>query len=235
MIDAQHSPFPDRSGHGRGLGGRYINYNRMKIMNFIIFIFLSVLLASCKTDTPNPPYVYENEPEFTWGYAQFYGNYYSNYNLNNNVLTVNLFTDGLSVNENNELVGTGQYLILEDVFVAPLDSVLTAGTYTISAGGEPLTFFSGIKYEENNQEVPSGAYIYYIEQDVSKSKIVYIKDGTFTVSRQGISGYSIDCRFVTNEKTEIKGRFNANLIFFDESAIPPAPNSAIRHRIKIRR
>ena len=26
MIDVQYSPFPDRSGHGRGLGGKYINH-----------------------------------------------------------------------------------------------------------------------------------------------------------------------------------------------------------------
>lgn len=206
----------------------------MKVNNLISSILLLVLLVSCKTDTPNPPYVYENEPEFTWGYAQFYGSYYSNYNLKNNVLSVKLFTDGLSINENNELVGVGQYMILEDVFVSSGDSVLRDGTYNISDSGEPFTFFGGVRFEENNQEVPSGAYLYYIEQDVSKSKIVYITEGSFTVHRQGVSGYSIDCEFRTNEKTNIKGSFNAELNIFDESAVQTAPKSVRHQRVKLR-
>ena len=42
MIDAHYSPFPDRSGHGRGVGGRYINYKHMKAVNYI---FISILLS----------------------------------------------------------------------------------------------------------------------------------------------------------------------------------------------
>ncbi|MBP1663641.1 MAG: Ig domain protein group 2 domain protein [Bacteroidetes bacterium] len=197
----------------------------MKIKIYLTSLLLLFMLAACDNESPVKPYVYENEPEFTWGYGAFYGKYYSNYNLNNNVLSLNLFTSGLTINENNELTGIGQYLILEDVFVSPQDSTLTPGTYTLAESGEPFTFFSGSKFEDNNEEVPSGAYMYYIEVDESKSKIVYIKEGIFTVSRQGNGIYSIDIQFRTNEKTEIKAHFNVPLDFYDLSAVPPAANA----------
>lgn len=205
----------------------------MKIKRYLTSLLLLFMLAACDNESPVKPYVYENEPEFTWGYGLFYGKYYSNYNLNNNVLSLNMFTSGLTLNENNELTGTGQYLILEDVFVLPQDSTLTAGTYTLAESGEALTFFSGSKFEDNNQELPSGAYMYYIEADESKSKIVYIKEGTFTVSRQGNGIYEIDFQFRTNEKTDIKGHFNTTLDFFDLSAVPPAAN--VKRFLKIQK
>ncbi|HNX89152.1 MAG TPA: hypothetical protein PKH58_08725 [Paludibacteraceae bacterium] len=205
----------------------------MKIKTYLTSLILLFMLAACDTESPVKPYVYENEPEFTWGYGAFYGKYYSNYNQNNNVLSLNLFTSGLTLNENNELTGTGQYLILEDVFVSPQDSMLAAGTYTLAESGEPFTFFSGSKFEDNNEEVPSGAYMYYVEADESKSKIVYIKEGTFTVSRQGAENYSIDIQFRTNEKTEIKSHFNVPLDFYDLSAEPPAAN--VKRFLKIKK
>ena len=75
--------------------------------------------------------------------------------------------------------------------------------------------------------------MYYVEADESKSKIVYIKEGTFTVSRQGAENYSIDIQFRTNEKTEIKSHFNVPLDFYDLSAEPPAAN--VKRFLKIKK
>jgi len=208
----------------------------MKTKNIITSLFLIFLLVSCKTDNPKLAYTYEAEPKFTWGYVEFYGKYYSNHEINNNVLSVHLFTNGLTVNDKKELKGTGQYLILEDVFVAPKDSFLQQGTYTVSESGEPLTFFSGVKFEENNQEISSGAYMYYLEQDDSKSKIVYIKEGTISVQRSAVTDnlYTIVCDFKTTENKEIKGSFEARLDHYDQSANAPAASFVRLEKLKYR-
>ncbi|MHB9056044.1 MAG: hypothetical protein ACYC2P_07835 [Paludibacteraceae bacterium] len=197
----------------------------------LIFSFILVLLTACKTETPRAPYQYEMNPAFKWGYAEFYGRYFSNYNINNNVLTLNLFTEKLFVNSDNALDGTGQYLILEDVFIAPSDTLIPAGTYSLSETGEPFTFFGGKKFEGNGQEIPSGAYIYYKETEPAKSKIAYVTGGTFNISMSNDSVYNIQCDFELDGKTQLKGTFKNVLYHIDRSATTSA--EVTRQKLKL--
>lgn len=199
---------------------------------------LIVFLSSCNGNTPNPPYVYQTNPTFTWGFADFYSSYYSNYNIQNNVLTINLLSEGLGVDNQQNLLGTGQYLILEDVFVNATDTLLPAGTYTAVDSiidVKPFTFLIGKEYKEkpSSDGIPSGAYIYYFENDASKNTIKYIVSGTFTVSYNSQNTkYTISCDFDTKDKKEINGTFTGELPHFDRSVNVKA--GAIREkRIKI--
>jgi len=201
------------------------NYMKIKIQNIVIGVSLLILMASCKSESPALPYSYESNPQYTWGYVQFYGDYYKNYQNLNNVLSISLFSKGLSINSDEQLVGTGQFLFLEDVFSAPADTMLRQGTYTIAETGVPFTFFSGKEFKNNNETKPSGAYIYYIEADASKSKLQYITEGSFTVSIQNDTIYSVTCNFVTADKKELKGNFKGVLPHYDESAKTPTSQS----------
>ena len=204
--------------------------DKVLIMTFVIVS--SIIIYSCKPVEPPAPYRYEVNPKFTWGFAEFYGSYYSNYNITNNVITLNLFTEKLFVNENIQLDGVGQYLVIEDVFTAPTDTLLPSGLYKVSDKGEPFTFFVGKKFEDNRNEIPSGAYLYYIEADPSKSKISYVTDGTFNVSIVNDSVYNVQCDFILDGKTEMKGNFQHVLYHIDRTAVTPP--SAVRRKLQIK-
>lgn len=191
--------------------------NLLKISIIIGF----VLLVSCNENTPNLPYEYQTKPTFTWGFAEFYGDYFNNYDLDENVITLNLFTGGLSVGAGNQLIGSGQYLIIEDVFVNSADTLLPTGTYTAVDSiidVKPFTFLKGKEYKEKSSSdgIPSGAYIYYFEPDASKNMIKYIVSGTMTVSYIAQSEtYSINCDVTTKDKKNIKGIFTGKLPHYD--------------------
>ena len=194
----------------------------MNQIKSILFSLLVVALFSCKPAEPPAPYQYNTAPAFTWGLADFYGNYYTNYGVQNNVLTLHLFTEKLVINKDNELDGTGQYLIIQDIFSAPADTLLAAGTYRMAETGEPFTFFAGKKYEDNREPIPSGAYMYYIEADPTKSKVTYVTDGTMNVTVTESGRYDIQCNFTLDGKTELKGTFKGEIPHFDRVATAPA-------------
>ncbi len=211
---------------------RTIHKRNIQQISVFLLVF-ATLLVSCKPDAPTPPYKYESNPQFTWGFADFYGDYYSNYEIPNNVVTLNLFSEKLFVNENNQLDGTGQYLIIEDIFSAPNDTLLPAGNYKVAETGEPFTFFSGEKFEDNRDVIPSGAYVYYIESDPTKSKTAYIKDGTININIENDTIYTIQCDFVLDDKTELKGTYKNVLLHFDRTAT--TPSASPRSRVELAR
>ena len=108
----------------------------MKLIKSILLLLVTVVLFSCKPTEPPAPYSYEANPNFSWGFADFYGNYYQNYGIENNVVTLNLFTQKLFINEKNQLDGAGQYLIIEDIFSTPNDTLLPAGNYKVAETGK---------------------------------------------------------------------------------------------------
>ena len=63
----------------------------MKKHHLLIFLF-AALLASCGGSPINTPLVYEKNPQYSWGYVEYFGDYYFVENKNaNNVLSVSLF------------------------------------------------------------------------------------------------------------------------------------------------
>ena len=200
----------------------------MKIFNFLI-VLLVTFLASCGGGQLNQQLVYEKNPQYSWGYAEFFGDYYYPENGNkNNVLSVSLFTDSLKINEVGNLTGIGQYLFLEDVFQAATDTLLQTGTYTVNDSGLPFTVAPGKNDTVDNTVYPIGAYISYYELNAANSTLKIITGGSFTV---GISGnkYTIACNFITSDGMDLKGTFNAVLPHIDQSLA--TQKSGIRPRL----
>lgn len=182
----------------------------------LLSLFFIVFLASCNDYSPLPPYVYEANPHYAFGYAEFYGSYYAEYGNLNNTLSVSLFSDSLKITENGELAGYGQFLYLEDVFVAPTDTFLAPGTYSIEDSGKPFTAFKGTNDTINGDIYHSGAYINYYEKTASKSIVKLINAGTFTVSLTN-DVYNISFDFITADKKPLKGTFKAILPHFNQA------------------
>lgn len=184
----------------------------------ILFTSCLLFFISCNSNTPVLPYVYETNPQYTKALEAFYGAYYSHYNCQNNVVALNLFTKDLGLDEQKQLAGIGQCLVLTDVFISPQETLLPEGTYNLAETKQPFTFFGGkeFKEKEGTSGTPSGAYICYVEADPSKSKIKYITEGSFTVSIQA-KEYVITCNFKTDDKKELKGTFKGAFYYTDVS------------------
>jgi len=205
----------------------------MKKINLLICLF-AVLLSSCGGGQLNSKLVYEKNPQYTWGYAEFFGDYYHSENGNkNNVLTISLFTDSLKINELGNLTGLGQYLYLEDVFLSPSDTILQAGTYTIADTGLPFTVAPGKNDTVDNQVYSIGAYISYYEFNAANSTLKNITGGSFTVSSQAGGIYNIVFNFKTSDNLDLKGNFTATLPHIDQSIA--IQKSGLRKKLDFKR
>ena len=189
-------------------------------MNKLSFLLISfvILLTSCGRGVLNPQIVYETNPQYTWGYAEYFGAYYKPENGNkNNVLSVSLFTDSLKINDLGNLTGLGQYLFLEDVFQSPTSVLLQEGTYIVNNSGLPFTIAPGKNDTIDNEVYPIGAYISYYEYNAANSTLKTISKGSLTVSLMNDSVYNIVCDFKTSDSTVLKGHFTATLPHIDQS------------------
>ena len=200
----------------------------MKKHQLLIFAFAG-LLASCVNE-PATPYAYNTDPKYTQGYVEFFGAeyQYKGYGVTNNLLSVSLFSESLTVDSiTRTLKGFGQFLLLEDVYIAPSDTILPSKTYTIDDTHQPYTVSPGKKDTVGTEVFPIGAYISYYEQNTSKSTIKYITSGTFVVSRNG-NNFTISCNFKTSDKKDLKGTFTGELPHYNEVLIPKQP-SRLKH------
>ncbi len=191
----------------------------MKKHSWLIIVLVG-LLTSCGGGQLFQPYVYNTNPTYTWGYAEFYGAYYANYKNTNNVISLSLFSDSLKINDIGNLVGTGQYLFLEDIFIAKTDTLLPVGTYTVNNSGLPFTVAPGLNDTIDKVVYPIGASISYYEGNPAMSTLKLISSGTFTVSRIKNS-YNVVFDLKTNDKKALKGSFSAILPHIDQSLATP--------------
>lgn len=194
-----------------------------------MLISLMICMSSCKPEPIPSAYAYESNPVFTWGYAEFYGDYYNhgNYNIGNNVVALRLFTNGLFI-QNDTLKGTGQMLLIEDIFSAPADTLLPQGIYRPADTGEPFTFLPGKAFPDGSQSIPSGAYIYYIEANPLKSKTAYITDGTMDIGLTNDTLYTIECRFTLDGKSALSGTFARRRLPHLDKTVTTTPAGARR-------
>lgn len=212
------------------MSGNYVIFvyliDAMKKSNYLI-VPLIVLLASCVGSVPNSPYVYNTNPSYRWGYAEFFGNYYPNI-PNTNVISLSLFSDSLKINSIGNLTGTGQYLFLEDIFVSKKDTFLPTGTYYIRNSSLPNSVAPGIKDTVDNQVFLIGATISYFEGNPDMSVQKLITDGYFTVSKSA-EKYLIFFYLKTSDKKDLKGSFTAAIPHIDQSL--NTPKSSPRKRL----
>jgi len=200
----------------------------MKKLICILFV-IAVFLTSCGGGQLNQQLVYEKNPHYAWGYAEFFGDYYQPENGNkNNVVSISLFSDSLKLNELRNLTGLGQYLYLEDVFQASTDTFLQVGTYNVSDSGLKFTIAPGKNDTVDKQVYPIGAYISYFEYNAANSTMKLITGGSMSVSLSG-SVYHIACNFNTSDGLELKGNYSAELPHIDQSLA--TPKSGIRKKL----
>lgn len=120
-----------------------------------MFLLAVVGFVGCK---PINPSTYRGLPkEYTTAYQQIYGHCYDS--IPYAVVSLDIYSDGLELNEDKKIKGTGYNLCITDIFVP--DSLLEEGFYRSDDSAQPFTFLPGMDFEGT----PHGMYILNIEND----------------------------------------------------------------------
>ena len=144
---------------------------------------LCLLLLAC---TPNKPSSYRGLPQqYTTAYEQIYGHCYDSVSCA--VVGLDIYSDGLTLDEERRIKGTGYNLCITDIFVP--DSLLEEGTYRSLpyteqgiADPQPFTFLPGRDFEG----YPHGMYILNIEEDKVLS-IQVLDSGSFVYRNDSLA------------------------------------------------
>ncbi len=144
---------------------------------------LCLLLVAC---TPNKPSSYRGLPQqYTTAYEQIYGHCYDSVTCA--VVGLDIYSDGLTLDEERRIKGTGYNLCITDIFVS--DSLLEEGTYRSLpyteqgiANPQPFTFLPGRDFEG----YPHGMYILNIEEDQVLS-IQVLDSGSFVYRNDSLA------------------------------------------------
>ena len=144
---------------------------------------LCLLLVAC---TPNKPSSYRGLPQqYTTAYEQIYGHCYDSVSCA--VVGLDIYSDGLTLDEERRIKGTGYNLCITDIFVP--DSLLEEGTYRSLpyteqgiANPQPFTFLPGRDFEG----YPHGMYILNIEEDKVLS-IQVLDSGSFVYRNDSLA------------------------------------------------
>ena len=183
----------------------------MKRSLWLIGIVLGMTgMMSCHRSQPA---VYRGMPkEFNLAYEEQYGRCYDY--LPHCVVALDLYSEGLELDENHHVQGTGYNLYLSDVILPDrtgVDSLrLANGTYHSEKTGEPFTFLPGRDYDGR----PFGMYLLFVEEgklqsiQVLDSGYVVVKDTTnalrdlqFTLYYKNVYGYR--ATYVTHFQGEL--------------------------------
>ena len=149
----------------------------MKKIFFILYslIFIIALCAvSCKRTTPTPQRTLP--AQYTLAYEEIYGHCYDS--VPYAVVAIDAYSDGITMDKNHRITGTGYNLYISDIFVP--DSLLAEGEYHSlniqhsTFNIQPYTFLPGKDYEG----YPHGIYILTIEEDEIQN-IQVVDSGSF--------------------------------------------------------
>ena len=138
-----------------------------------IAVSLLTALAVCTACKPNKSTPKRGIPDtYTLAYEEIYGHCYDS--IPYAVVALDLYSDGLELDKNHRIQGTGYNLYLSDIFVP--DSLLEEGEYTSIKKDSltsptyqvnPHTFLPGMDFEG----YPHGMYLLNIEE----SKVIQIQ------------------------------------------------------------
>ena len=178
------------------------------IIQYSLFILVTLCVTACR---PSGPSSYRGMPkEYTTAYEEIYGHCYDS--IPYAVVALDLYSDGLSLNAQRKIRGTGYNLYISDIFVP--DSLLAEGDYTSLpyregsglGSPQPFTFLPGRDFEGQ----PHGMYLLNIEDD----KIIQIQrldSGWFSYCNDSLA-FTLYYRNAYGERATYKPIFCGPLI-----------------------
>lgn len=159
---------------GIGFTAAFIPTRRMPIL-----CLAALLLTACgsksQPDTPDATPIADTV--LTLARVQNHGQWYQD--IDCNVLSLDLYSEGLHFNERGYIEGSGTNLYLSDIFLPLSDTLLTAGTYQLDTTALPYTALPGVAYDNT----AAGCYILLIENNNIR-QIILVSEGSFSLEEQ---------------------------------------------------
>lgn len=170
-------------------------------MRIKYLIILPILLCfGCSSKNKPTTQTDTTQTEFTLANAVQYGQYYKE--AESTVLAIDFYSDGITLDENGYMQGSGTNLYFSDIFLPLAEDALPEGTYTADTTAAPYTFLWGQNYEGVNF---TGCYLLNItEGEVAAIKLV--TKGEMQVAYKGDSAY-IDFRLRLTDDSDYEGHF----------------------------
>lgn len=177
---------------------------------FIGFLLAAVAFVGCK---PNSPSTYRGLPKtYTTAYQQIYGHCYDSL-PNVAVAGLDIYSEGLELNEDKKIKGTGYNLCITDIFVP--DSLLETGEYKSIPQDSLSTFnfqLSAFRFLPGRdfEGTPHGMYILNIEND-QLIQIQRLDSGSFIYRNDSLL-FTLYYKNIYGSKATYKCSFHGPLI-----------------------
>ncbi|MBQ5378761.1 MAG: hypothetical protein IIU10_01000 [Paludibacteraceae bacterium] len=173
---------------------------------FSLLALAAVFFSAC---TPTQPSYYRGLPkEYNLAYQQIYGHFYDS--VPYAVVGLDIYSEGLKLDKNRRMKGTGYNLCITDIFVP--DSLLAEGEYRSlntqhsTRNIQPYTFLPGRDYEGT----PHGMYLLYVEENKLQT-IQLLDSGTFVYRNDSLL-FTLYYRNTYGYKATYTCSFNGALI-----------------------
>lgn len=152
-----------------------------KVLYIVVLAVLALMGCEKKTTTRRPAVA----RELKWCYINFYGQFYEG--CEQNVVSLDLYSEGLTLDSTGMMQGSGTNIYLSDVFI-PSDAQLPpAGVYRTDTTAAAYTILPGADYEDN----PTGIYRLLVQENEMKEaevqQVVIYPDSLMRVSYVGDS------------------------------------------------
>ena len=154
-----------------------------------IYLCLTVMVAVSMTScmTPTPPVIYQTlDSVLTSGRMEYYGAFYENEGIDYDVLCLDLYSNGLRLNKQGVMEGTGTNLYISDIFVttatpkaSKAEDYMPEDTYLSDSLPVVSHFLRGVNYEGNF----AGSYV-LLMGEVGYS-VLPITEGHMSVRYEG--------------------------------------------------
>lgn len=191
----------------------------------LYILILALIFISCNhKNTPGHNIVTLNE--FTTSVANFYGAFYKTQGIENNVISLDLFSEGIKLNEQGYMEGTGTNLFFSDIFLSPTDTFLLQQTYEADTTAQPFTFLKGVDYEGNI----TGAYLLNLQENILQSFEIF-PNGNFVLSYQQDSVF-IDFSLQRTDQSVYHATFKGTIPYYDLSKQSHEDQQATKAHLK---
>lgn len=173
--------------------------------------YFMMILLLCFTQCKDPIKVNKTAQESNYdkGQVTFYGAYYATNGIEQNVVSLDIYSKDLSLDSAGYMVGTGVNLYISDIFLPQQDTMLVESSYIMDTTGRAFTFIPGVNFDGTI----SGAYILTVT-DGSLVNTEIFEDGSFQV---GYKGDSVLIEFLLKKESGEKyaANFKGELPYYD--------------------
>lgn len=162
----------------------------------ILFVFVACQERNIELSTsPTPATRYES------CYVDLFGRYYDS--LPYNIASLDLFSEGLSLDSTGRIEGSGTNLYISDLFMPSSAFMLQTGEYICDSVPSEYSFLPALSFESNF----TGAYLLYIENS-SLSSVRMFNRGSLVIEPEKDNKISIIFRLFDADGKEYTAQYS---------------------------